>query len=132
MRHTPQNEAGFSLIEVTVGMLLLMIGSLALAGGVAAGARRLTGSQDQLLASQRAAEAAESVFKARDNRTITWAQVRNVVGLGADGGIFGACSYASCGRVANVIPVDAVVPGCPPPPIEILRGILAAVRSKAQ
>lgn len=88
MRHTPQNEAGFSLIEVTVGMLLLMIGSLALAGGVAAGARRLTGSQDQLLASQRAAEAAESVFKARDNRTITWAQVRNVVGLGADGGIF--------------------------------------------
>ena len=51
---------------------------------------------------------------------------------GADGGIFGACSYASCGRVANVIPVDAVVPGCPPPPIEILRGILAAVRSKAQ
>ena len=78
MRHTPQNEAGFSLIEVTVGMLLLMIGSLALAGGVAAGARRLTGSQDQLLASQRAAEAAESVFKARDNRTITWAQVRNV------------------------------------------------------
>ncbi|HMN74558.1 MAG TPA: formate hydrogenlyase [Burkholderiaceae bacterium] len=51
---------------------------------------------------------------------------------GADGGIFGACSYASCGRVANVIPVDAVVPGCPPPPIEILRGILAALRSKAQ
>ena len=51
---------------------------------------------------------------------------------GADGGIFGACSYASCGRVANVIPVDAVVPGCPPPPIEILRGILAAVRGKVQ
>ena len=50
---------------------------------------------------------------------------------GADGGIFGE-SYASCGRIANVIPVDTVVPGCPPPPIEILRGILAAVRSKAQ
>ena len=46
---------------------------------------------------------------------------------GASGGIFGE-SYASCGRVANVIPVDLVVPGCPPPPIEILRGILGAVR----
>ena len=46
---------------------------------------------------------------------------------GCDGGIFGE-SYASCGRVSNVIPVDAVVPGCPPPPIEILRGILAAVK----
>ena len=45
---------------------------------------------------------------------------------GADGGIFGE-SYASCGRVANVIPVDLVVPGCPPAPIEILRGILTAV-----
>jgi Ni,Fe-hydrogenase III small subunit len=30
--------------------------------------------------------------------------------------------------VANVIPVDLTVPGCPPPPIEILRGILTAVR----
>ena len=42
------------------------------------------------------------------------------------GGIFGE-SYASCGRVANVIPVDVAVPGCPPPPIDILRGILSAV-----
>src|SRR6478609_7074982 len=46
---------------------------------------------------------------------------------GRDGGIFGE-SYASCGGVANVIPVDLTVPGCPPPPIEILRGILTAVR----
>ena len=46
---------------------------------------------------------------------------------GCTGGVFGV-SPASCGRVANVIPVDVEVPGCPPPPIEILRGILAAVR----
>lgn len=46
-----------------------------------------------------------------------------------DGGYFGE-SYASCGRVANVIPVDVVVPGCPPPPLEILRGILTAVRRR--
>jgi Ni,Fe-hydrogenase III small subunit len=48
---------------------------------------------------------------------------------GGTGGIFGE-SYASCGRVANVIPVDATVPGCPPPPIDILRGILAVLRRK--
>lgn len=48
---------------------------------------------------------------------------------GCDGGVFGE-SYASCGRVANVIPVDVVVPGCPPPPLEILRGILTAVRRR--
>ena len=48
---------------------------------------------------------------------------------GCDGGLFGE-SYASCGRVANVIAVDVMVPGCPPPPIDILRGILAAVRRR--
>jgi Ni,Fe-hydrogenase III small subunit len=46
---------------------------------------------------------------------------------GCDGGIFGE-SYASCGPVSSVIPVDVCVPGCPPAPIEILRGILTAVR----
>ncbi|HXF15352.1 MAG TPA: formate hydrogenlyase [Burkholderiales bacterium] len=46
---------------------------------------------------------------------------------GCNGGIFGE-SYASCGRVSNVIPVDLAVPGCPPAPVEILRGILTAVR----
>ena len=45
---------------------------------------------------------------------------------GACGGIFGE-SYASYGAVANVIPVDVVVPGCPPSPTRILAGILAAL-----
>lgn len=46
---------------------------------------------------------------------------------GGCGGPFGE-SYASCGQVSNVIPVDVNVPGCPPSPLDILRGILAAVR----
>lgn len=46
---------------------------------------------------------------------------------GCDGGIFGQ-GYATCGGVASVIPVDVAVAGCPPPPIDILRGILFAVR----
>jgi Ni,Fe-hydrogenase III small subunit len=45
---------------------------------------------------------------------------------GCTGGVFGE-SYASCGRVANVIPVDVAVPGCPPTPIDLLKGILAAI-----
>jgi Ni,Fe-hydrogenase III small subunit len=45
---------------------------------------------------------------------------------GCTGGIFGE-SYASCGRVSNVIPVDVAVPGCPPTPEAILQGILTAV-----
>jgi Ni,Fe-hydrogenase III small subunit len=45
---------------------------------------------------------------------------------GCDGGIFGE-SYASRGRVSNVIPVDVAVPGCPPTPTRILEGILTAI-----
>src|SRR5437870_10047107 len=49
---------------------------------------------------------------------------------GCTGGIFGE-SYASLGRVANVIPVDVEVPGCPPPPRALLEGILAAITRHA-
>jgi Ni,Fe-hydrogenase III small subunit len=45
---------------------------------------------------------------------------------GCAGGIFGE-SYASMGRVANVIPVDVEIPGCPPTPSAMLQGILAAI-----
>ncbi len=48
---------------------------------------------------------------------------------GCTGGIWGE-SYATCGRVANVIPVDVAVPGCPPPPTAILQGILTAIATK--
>jgi Ni,Fe-hydrogenase III small subunit len=50
---------------------------------------------------------------------------------GCSGGIFGE-SYASCGAVSNVIPVDVAVPGCPPDPVAIMRGILTAVSALAK
>ncbi|ODU14482.1 MAG: formate hydrogenlyase [Thiobacillus sp. SCN 64-35] len=45
---------------------------------------------------------------------------------GCSGGLFGE-SYACCGKVSGIIPVDVEVPGCPPTPIALLQGILAAV-----
>ena len=49
---------------------------------------------------------------------------------GCTGGIFGE-SYATLGRVANVIPVDVEIPGCPPTPVALLQGILAAITRSA-
>jgi Ni,Fe-hydrogenase III small subunit len=49
---------------------------------------------------------------------------------GCTGGIFGE-SYASLGRVANVLPVDVAIPGCPPTPTALLQGILAAITAAA-
>jgi Ni,Fe-hydrogenase III small subunit len=54
-----------------------------------------------------------------------------VVALGGcalDGGCF-AGSYAVVGGVSAVMPVDLHVPGCPPPPIDILKGLLALMES---
>jgi Ni,Fe-hydrogenase III small subunit len=47
---------------------------------------------------------------------------------GACGGVFGS-GYSSLGAVSNVIPVDVVVPGCPPTPTRLLEGIRAAIAS---
>ena len=45
------------------------------------------------------------------------------------GGEFGI-SYASCGAVENVIPVDVKIPGCPPTPEQLLTGILGLLQSR--
>jgi Ni,Fe-hydrogenase III small subunit len=50
---------------------------------------------------------------------------------GCTGGVFGE-SYASCGRVSNVIPVDVAVPGCPPTPTALMQGILTAVTARSR
>jgi len=46
-----------------------------------------------------------------------------------NGGEFGV-SYASCGAVENVIPVDVNIPGCPPTPTQLMAGILGLAGSK--
>jgi Ni,Fe-hydrogenase III small subunit len=48
---------------------------------------------------------------------------------GCSGGVVGE-SYASLGAVSSVIPVDVVVPGCPPSPERLLQGILTAVSAR--
>jgi len=54
---------------------------------------------------------------------------RIVIAVGAcaaSGGVVGR-SYASAGGVAEVLPVDVFIPGCPPRPEAIIFGILLAV-----
>ena len=48
---------------------------------------------------------------------------------GACGGEFG-CSYASVGGIANVIPIDGIIRGCPPTPLSLLQGILELLQRK--
>ena len=45
-----------------------------------------------------------------------------------NGGVF-AGSYACAGGVSAVLPVDLHIPGCPPSPTVLLRGLLALVEA---
>jgi len=83
------SEAGTTLIEVTLAMAVLTVGALGAAGVFTSGMQKATSSPGDLIATQKASEAIESVFAARDSHKLTWAQIRNVAGeSGSDGGVF--------------------------------------------
>lgn len=57
---------------------------------------------------------------------------KRVVAIGAcaiSGGVFGP-SFAAAAGVQDTIQVDVTVPGCPPPPLAILHGLLLVVGRK--
>jgi prepilin-type N-terminal cleavage/methylation domain-containing protein len=81
---SPRANAGFTLIEAMVALVILTFGLLSLAQAFCLGMRHMTTSSANLIAREKAREAVESVHTARDTGTITWNQIKNV----ADGGIF--------------------------------------------
>lgn len=84
MQRQVRGDAGFSLVETLVAILVLSVGILGLSQAFVVGVQKALSSPYEVLATQKAAEAVESVFAARDSHTITWAQMKNV----ADGGVF--------------------------------------------
>jgi type II secretory pathway pseudopilin PulG len=82
-------QAGMTLIETMIAALVLTIGVAAVAAVYTEGILFLGSSQDDFIAKQKAQEAIESVFTARDTGTLLWKDIRNVQGAsGADGGVF--------------------------------------------
>ena len=47
----------------------------------------------------------------------------------ADGGVFKG-SYGVESGVANVLPVDLVIPGCPPSPVQMLEWLLSLLEAQ--
>jgi Ni,Fe-hydrogenase III small subunit len=59
-------------------------------------------------------------------------ELKRVVAIGACaifGGVFGP-SFAAAGGASEILSVDVVIPGCPPPPLAILHGLLLVVERK--
>ncbi len=84
MQTSPHSASGFSLIETMISILILTVGVLGLTQAFISGVQKSTSAPYEVLATQKAAEAVESVFAARDSHTITWAQMRNA----GQGGVF--------------------------------------------
>jgi hypothetical protein len=89
MRSPRSSESGSSLVEVVIAMGVLTVGALGVAGVFASGMQKASSSPGDLIATQKAAEAIESVFAARDTQKLTWSQNRTDYGeFGRDGGVF--------------------------------------------
>jgi type II secretory pathway pseudopilin PulG len=84
MPHQAHSESGVSLIETMIALLILTIAATGMASVFLYGMQSVASGPNELIATQKAAEAIESVFSARDSHTITWRQLRNA----ADGGVF--------------------------------------------
>jgi Tfp pilus assembly protein PilV len=78
------DEEGFSLLETIVAVSVLATGILGAAAILTAGMQNLSSSPADVLVTQKAAQAVESVFAARDAHRLKWNQIRNV----SDGGVF--------------------------------------------
>ena len=92
MRKDPLSQRGFSLIETIMALGVLTVGLMGAASVITMGMSRVSSSPSDLIATQKAAEAIESVFSARDSHVLVWAQIRNVNGSSGTDGVAGLAS----------------------------------------
>src|SRR5688572_33185740 len=78
MQKRRDSQAGVTLIETMIAMLVLTVGAVGMASAYLYGMNSANSAPNELVATQKAAEAVESVFSARDSHTITWDQLQNV------------------------------------------------------
>lgn len=79
-----RKQAGFTLVETLIALVILAVGVIGLEGMLATGLTYMVTAKDDYIAQQKAAETIESIFTARDIQQASWANINNT---GA-GGIF--------------------------------------------
>jgi prepilin-type N-terminal cleavage/methylation domain-containing protein len=79
-----RKQKGFTLLETMIAMAILSFGILSLASFYSQGLQNSNRIQMQYVANQKAQEALETIFTARDTGLLTFAQINNV----SNGGVF--------------------------------------------
>jgi prepilin-type N-terminal cleavage/methylation domain-containing protein len=84
-RHkVPSKQKGFTLLETMIAMAVLSFGVLSLASFYTSGLKNSNRVQMQYIANQKAQEALESIFTARDTQQLAFTSINNV----SAGGVF--------------------------------------------
>lgn len=102
------SSAGFTLIEAMIALVVLAFGVLGLAAMMTDGIAYMNMSQADFIAQQKAEQAVESIFYARDSKIYQWDQIQNV---GNGTGVFLIAPEALCdpGPDGVVDTVDDIV-----------------------
>jgi type II secretory pathway pseudopilin PulG len=90
------SNAGFTLVETMVAIMVLTVGVLGLAAMLASSVAHMGMSQDEYIAQQKAAEAVESIFTARNTGQKTWNSLCNIGSAICPTGIFTATPTQLC------------------------------------
>jgi prepilin-type N-terminal cleavage/methylation domain-containing protein len=77
-------QAGFTLLETLVAMLILAIGVLSMIDVMAQGLKVSTTTQYDYIAKKKAEQAIEAIYTARNTQEKSWDQIQNI----SQGGIF--------------------------------------------
>jgi type II secretory pathway pseudopilin PulG len=91
-----RTRTGFTLLEVMIAIVVLMVGVLGLAAMLADGMAYMNMAQADYIAQEKATEAIESIFTSRDMGQTTWNTICNVGSSVCSGGIFLAGAEPLC------------------------------------
>jgi prepilin-type N-terminal cleavage/methylation domain-containing protein len=84
-----RQQAGFTLLEAMIAIVILSFGILSLASVYAQGIQVAAMTQLDYIAEKKSEEAVETIFAARDSKQLLWTNVRNVTGAGGpNDGVF--------------------------------------------
>jgi prepilin-type N-terminal cleavage/methylation domain-containing protein len=99
-------QRGFTLIETMIAIAIMSIGIVTLLAAFGTAVAATQNAQENLIARQKALEAMESIYTARNTQQITFSQIANI----ASGGIFtgGATQLLSAGPDGLVNTADDV------------------------
>jgi len=77
-------QSGFTLVEVMIAIVVMSIGLLSVVASIATALQTTQSAQEDLIARQKAMEALESIYTARNSQQVAFAAINNT----GSGGIF--------------------------------------------